>query len=686
MRILCAVSVCLWWAASSAAAAEPAAEPPAELARKAGHFFRTYCHRCHGQDGANEGGFNYVVDLARLTARRKVVPGNAGKSRLFRRLIDAGDPMPPVEEKIRPGKDDIALIKTWIESGAPAAEAPAAREYVTLARMLELIAADLEALPPRDRRFARYFTLTHLANAGLSEEELQSYRHALCKLVNSLSWGRRVVRPRAVDAGRTIFRIDLRDYHWNEQVWETILARNPYGVLLATAAGRACASASHCRLPHVRADWFVAAAARPPLYHDILQLPDTERALEKMLRLDLAENIRLERVARAGFNGSGVSRNNRLIERHEAGATVYWRSYDFGGNVGRQNLFAHPLGPAAENHAFHADGGEIILTLPNGLQAYLLVDARGRRIDKGPTAIVSDPRRPDRAVENGISCMSCHARGIIAKADQVRPHVLNNPSAFPAGVVDAVRSLYPPAEALTIVMRDDARRFQEAVALTGAPLTATEPVVALALRFEAEMDLTLAAAEAGVPARDFLGALKRVPALAGRLGPLSNTHAREKEYAAAIQAFSDAIALVPENPLAFHNRAAALYERGDLERAIADYSQALKLGPPSPVTLNNRGLAYLDREDHDRALADFDRALGLDPAFAIAFNNLGLAYLGKEQFPRALADFSAAIRLDPLFARAFFNRSIVLEELGRSAEARADRARAVQLDPGLEDK
>ena len=83
-------------------------------------------------------------------------------------------------------------------------------------------------------------------------------------------------------------------------------------------------------------------------------------------------------------------------------------------------------------------------------------------------------------------------------------------------------------------MRDDARRFQEAVALTGAPLTATEPVVALALRFEAEMDLTLAAAEAGVPARDFLGALKRVPALAGRLGPLSNTHAREKEYAARV--------------------------------------------------------------------------------------------------------------------------------------------------------
>jgi hypothetical protein len=50
-----------------------------------------------------------------------------------------------------------------------------------------------------------------------------SYRHGLSKLVNSLSWGKRIVAPHTVDAERTILRIDLRDYQWNEKTWDAIL-------------------------------------------------------------------------------------------------------------------------------------------------------------------------------------------------------------------------------------------------------------------------------------------------------------------------------------------------------------------------------------------------------------------------------------------------------------------------------
>src|SRR5206468_45729 len=66
----------------------------------------------------------------------------------------------------------------------------------------------------------------------------------------------------------------------------------------------------------------------------------------------------------------------------------------------------------------------------------------------------------------------------------------------------------------------DARRFQEAVEETGAPVTATEPVAALAQRFETELDLSLAAAEAAVSAENFLTALDTSASLAKHLGPL----------------------------------------------------------------------------------------------------------------------------------------------------------------------
>ena len=35
-----------------------------------------------------------------------------------------------------------------------------------------------------------------------------------------------------------------------------------------------------CEVPFVHVDWFLATASLPPLYHDILDLPATDRELE----------------------------------------------------------------------------------------------------------------------------------------------------------------------------------------------------------------------------------------------------------------------------------------------------------------------------------------------------------------------------------------------------------------------
>ena len=299
---------------------------------------------------ANEGGFNFVLDRQQLVKRKKIVPGMPLSSRLLKRVVSSDSPMPPEDEKKRPGPEDVALLRQWIEAGAPDWQlAAVARRFISPTTLVRAIRTDLETVRERDRRFIRYFTLTHLANAGASADELQSYRHGLSKLVNSLSWGPRVVVPAVVDATGTILRIDMRDFQWNEKVWEAIVAVNPYGVRVPGQDARELAEWTGTPMPHIRADWFVAAASRPPLYHDVLQLPRTDAELEKLLRVDVAENIRQGRVARAGFNGSGVSRNNRLIERHESGAVVYWKSYDFASGKGRRNLFAHPLGP--DEHA-----------------------------------------------------------------------------------------------------------------------------------------------------------------------------------------------------------------------------------------------------------------------------------------------------------------------------------------------
>ena len=85
-------------------------------------------------------------------------------------------------------------------------------------------------------------------------------------------------------------------------------------------------------------------------------------------------------------------------------------------------------------------------------------------------------KKSDRAVENGISCMSCHARGMILKDDQVRPHVLGNPAAFSKEDRDTILALYPPREKFAELIQKDSQRFKDAVARTGAQLSASEPV------------------------------------------------------------------------------------------------------------------------------------------------------------------------------------------------------------------
>jgi tetratricopeptide (TPR) repeat protein/mono/diheme cytochrome c family protein len=702
----------------------PAEVPPAEVAAKARAVLQTHCHRCHGLDGTNEGGLNFVLDRSRLVSRKKIVPGDAAKSRLFRRMTNSDDPMPPGGEKPRPGADEIALVRRWIDSGAADPNAVATGpNFITPDQMLLSIRADLESVPERDRRFTRYFTMTHLANAGLSADELQSYRHGLSKLINSLSRGRNVVVPKAIDAPGTIFRIDLRDYQWNERIWDTVLAHNPYGVTTAADAANWLAETTGCRLSYVRADWFVAAASRPSLYHEVLQLPTTDAELEKELRVDVAENIRQERVARAGFNGSGVSRNNRLIERHESGNVVYWKSYDFTSNTARHNLFAHPLGPGDGPADFKQDGGEIIFNLPNGLQAYLLVDGQGRRIDKGPTAVVSDPRRPDRAVENGLSCMSCHAKGMIEKSDQVRDHAARNAGAFGKADHDSIRALYPPADKMTALMRQDARRFQEAVAKTGAPLTTTEPITALAQRFESELDLPLAAAEAGVRPESLLKALQHSPALARELGPLrveggtvqrqlfvdvfgdlveelklgtflaprnaAATRAIRRaeallakgDTAGALRAYEEAVAADANDAAARLGRGDAYRRAGDMGRALADYDEAVRLDPRSALARNNRGLVHYRQGEHDSAIADYTEAIRLDPGLAVAYLNRGAALQTKEDFDRAIADYTEAIRLDPQSSVALNNRGLALSEKEQYARALEDFDAALRLEP-----
>ena len=350
------------------------------------------CHACHGKAGATEGGFNYVLDVPKLIQTGKVVPGDAGASNLFTFMSTGYMP----KQGFEPQPDDVAIaaVGAWIDCGAEDFAPTAERTFVTTEEVLAAIRADLEAQSVPRRAFTRYFSLVHLYNAGLGDDELQTYRNGISKLVNSLSWGGAVEPPVAIDPPRnTLLRIDTTDYQWHythtgeeADLWEAIVATYPYGVRHSDYPDDAAIEAlAGTEMPMVTGDWFVFAAARPPLYHTILALPETQAELEALLNVDTRQSIESGLAMRAGFNGSGVSNHNRIIERHE-GTRAFWLSYDFGssGVEDKKNIFSFPLGPqrpdlSDEENAqyFLPDGGEFVFELPNGLYGLLHHRPRG---------------------------------------------------------------------------------------------------------------------------------------------------------------------------------------------------------------------------------------------------------------------------------------------------------------------
>ena len=471
------------------------------ISQQAFAIFEQHCLDCHGEFGSYTDAL--LIKHADLIENRAVIPGRPDASELYLRLLgdtDTGSQMPLGQEPL--DAETIATIRQWIEAGAPDWEAipKPERSFITTEAMLQSIHTHMTSLTAFDRSFARYFTLTHLYNAGASDDNLRAYRNALSKLVNSLSWGSEVIKPKPIDQEETIFYIDLRHYEWDikSDKWYKIEQAYPYGVQLKSSTYTTLCQETDCELPFVRADWFIATASLPPLYHEILDLLKTDKELETRLEVDVAENIKNApgvRVWRAGFNESGVSVNNRIVERHKSRYGAYWKSYDFAGNVGTQNIFTHPLN-------FTHDGGEIIFNLPNGLQAYYLSTATGERLDEAPINIVSNAGARDPVVRNGLSCMGCHTEGMKTFKDQVRSVIEQNlnPSYDKA---QALR-LYAEKSKMESLVHEDIARYRQAIEAAGGVFGGSEPIQQLVKQFEGPIDATHAAAEVGLETNDFL--------------------------------------------------------------------------------------------------------------------------------------------------------------------------------------
>ena len=308
MKTFCLI-ICLLMLALSQHVAS--AQQP--LAQQAFTIFEQHCFDCHGEFGSYTDAL--LIKRAHLIVDRAVIPKQPDASRLYLRLLgdaDTGSQMPLDQEPL--DADEIATIRRWIEAGAPDWEAipKPERRFITIEAMLKSIHTHVTSLTALDRSFARYFTLTHLYNAGATDENLRAYRKALSKLVNSLSWGAEVIKPTPIDREQTIFYIDLRHYEWDikSDKWYKIEQAYPYGLQLDSPMYTALCQETGCELPFVRADWFIASE------------------MDSLAREDIARYRQALGAAGGVFGGSEPIQ--QLVEQFEAPLNATYAAAEVG--------------------------------------------------------------------------------------------------------------------------------------------------------------------------------------------------------------------------------------------------------------------------------------------------------------------------------------------------------------------
>ncbi|NMC83750.1 MAG: tetratricopeptide repeat protein [Anaerolineaceae bacterium] len=155
------------------------------------------------------------------------------------------------------------------------------------------------------------------------------------------------------------------------------------------------------------------------------------------------------------------------------------------------------------------------------------------------------------------------------------------------------------------------------------------------------------------------------------------------DFEKAIQSFSKAIEIDPENEEAYFLRGNAYNDSGRPELALKDYAVVLKRNPEDQLALYNRSLAYLSLQQFDQAIEDLSRLIQLAPEEPNGYNLRSVVNSQKGEYSLAVADATRVIELGNEI-QGLTNRSLAYERQGNLPAAIADETALLEKVPQKE--
>jgi len=497
----------------------------ADLAKAAAeNILLSNCGQCHGPNGNNSGNMNYINDVDQLVAQGKIVPLDSSNSLIVKRMR-AGEMPPPFSGLPPVTNADIDVVAQYIDNPqfwntkTPVGNCANSGQKVDFDQLYRAVLNDLnEADNANDALNFRYISLTNRYNAGIcSDTALDLDRQGISKFINMLSINARAQAPQAIDQDQLIYRIDLRDYDFDRavtvnnqnftDVWEAIIGFNQYAVPFVGDQADQAKELSGTQVPVMFADSLLDASSTGNVYYGIIDIDINQNIddfILNVLGVDQVQDLDDRNEIRAGTTKSRISRQDRVVERHDLGAGragVLWESFDFN-DAQNESIFADPFN-------FNEGGREIIFTQPNGLMAFAIADANGAFAEDSD--ILLDTQQNNFRAITSISCASCHSTGFIPVVDEVGPTTLANARALELNrdEIEQLQEIYPSAtEFASIVSADSSQFYQSALDRLKLPTKGGDPVSGLFLRFDKDLALADAAGDLGLTPKELQNDLR----------------------------------------------------------------------------------------------------------------------------------------------------------------------------------
>jgi mono/diheme cytochrome c family protein len=508
-----------------------AGNSPGDLARAAAEdVLEADCGQCHGPALTPEqaqGGMNYINDIDQLVENGKIVPLNSAGSLIIQRMRDGN--MPPPSSGLPPVTEgDIDTVAQYIDNPrfwpiyVPAI-CNNENQLTTFDTLLQTIDRDLIVADAKDAQFYRYISISNRFTAGVCvDSALDQDRQALVKMLNMLSNAAKPGRVVPLDPNQTVYRIDLRDFNWNHpvvvngqaftDVWEATAANNPFNVQWVGDDANIAIATSHTNFPFQMSDMMMWNNTIGNVYYGIIGIDINQNIndfIANVLQVNVNDDLLQRTQVRAGTTKSRVSRQDRVVQRDglvlQPGAL--WQSFDLEANDAGQSIFQDPFN-------FVAGGSEAIFSRPNGMLGFLVADENG--VLQQDSDILLDSSQSDFKAVTSISCSNCHASGFLPVVDEVKAVALANARAIglKQDQLEELQEIYVDPVSFANQVTGDNTLYQSALQRLDLPAQGVDPVSAIWLQFDADVDLDRAAGDLGLRPNDLKDNLDLVnPAL-----------------------------------------------------------------------------------------------------------------------------------------------------------------------------